>query len=152
MDPRLPVASSGIEAGVPSPASTVLVVDDDPPVRQALATLLRDVGYRVIEAADRMEAASAAGAHAPDLLVLEPGPSFGPGLRGLDQVRAACPSEPMVLVLTTRADAEHRSQALRAGCSDVLEKPCGPSTLLSTIAATLTASPCADRATPIASA
>jgi CheY-like chemotaxis protein len=52
----LPVLRSGAPADLPRGAATILVVEDDSAVREACVAILRDLGYRVLEATDGPEA------------------------------------------------------------------------------------------------
>jgi signal transduction histidine kinase/ActR/RegA family two-component response regulator len=74
-----------------SKADLVLLVDDDPAVRQVTADMLRDLGWRVLEAAGGDEALAllaghaASGLAAPDVLMLD---HAMPGMNGLELARA----------------------------------------------------------------
>ena len=49
----------------------ILVIEDDPSIRETLADLLRDVGYDVDEAVNGLEGLHRAAEHRPDLIVLD---------------------------------------------------------------------------------
>jgi CheY-like chemotaxis protein len=51
--------------------STILVVDDEPSIREIMVTLLEDEGYRVLQAENGMRALEMLPAERPDLLVLD---------------------------------------------------------------------------------
>jgi CheY-like chemotaxis protein len=51
--------------------STILVVDDEPGIRDVIATLLQDEGYRVLQAQNGAEALKLLPAEKPDLVVLD---------------------------------------------------------------------------------
>jgi CheY-like chemotaxis protein len=52
----VPVLRSGAPADLPRGSATILVVEDEPAVRDACVAILRDLGYRVLEAGDGLEA------------------------------------------------------------------------------------------------
>ncbi|MCB0963532.1 MAG: response regulator, partial [Acidimicrobiales bacterium] len=65
--------------------SRILVVDDEPQIRRALATNLRARGYEVDQAATGEEALRSASGHPPDLVLLDVGL---PGIDGLEVIEA----------------------------------------------------------------
>jgi two-component system phosphate regulon response regulator PhoB len=67
----------------PSPAQTILVVDDDADCRSVVNTVLASSGYKVIEASDGYEALKTLKTMSPDLIVLD---IMMPGLSGYDVV------------------------------------------------------------------
>jgi CheY-like chemotaxis protein len=79
------------------PAS-ILVVDDDPDVREFIAETLEDMGYRVTQAADGREGLTAASRDKPDLVILD---FIMPGLSGAEvanRLLAKKPSQPILFV------------------------------------------------------
>jgi DNA-binding response OmpR family regulator len=110
--PRTPIASS------------VLVVDDEPMVREVVARYLTLDGMRVHEAADGPAALSWLAVHRPDLVVLDimlPGTD---GLTILRQLRAN--GEVPVILLTARTDEADRVLGLELGADDYVVKPFSP--------------------------
>jgi len=100
----------------------ILVVDDEPSVRDALDRALRMDGYRVQLAADGAEALEALADTPPDAIVLDvlmPGPD---GLEVCRRLRAAGDRTP-VLMLTARDAVPDRVSGLDAGADDYLVKP-----------------------------
>jgi two-component system, OmpR family, response regulator MprA len=100
----------------------ILVVDDDPSLRQALKRALRLEGYDVELASDGTEALDAIAADAPDLVVLD---VAMPGLDGLEvsrQLRASGNRVP-ILMLTARDAVGDRVAGLDAGADDYVVKP-----------------------------
>ncbi len=100
----------------------LLVVDDDPSVREALALVLDLNGFDVATAADGREAIRTLALQAPDALVLD---VLMPGLDGLEvcrRMRATGDRTP-VLMLTARAEVSERVAGLEAGADDYLAKP-----------------------------
>lgn len=105
------------------PGRRVLVVDDEPTVREVAATYLRRAGYRVDEASDG-DAARAALADAPDLIVLD---LTLPGADGLDLLREVRRrGDVPVIVLTARGDEIDRIIGLELGADDYVVKPFSP--------------------------
>lgn len=106
----------------------VLVVDDDRPVRDALAQTLELEGYEVISAGSFVEAkdhmtAGFAGVILSDLRM--PGRD---GFHLLDHARRQDPELPVIL-LTGEGDIPMAVRAMAEGAFDFLEKPCAPSAL-----------------------
>ena len=100
----------------------VLVVDDDPAVRDSLARTLRFEGHEVETAADGREALSAVAAREPDALILDVSMPVMDGLQTCQQLRADGTLVP-VLMLTARDSVGDRVAGLDAGADDYLVKP-----------------------------
>jgi two-component system, OmpR family, response regulator MprA len=100
----------------------LLVVDDDPSVREALALVLDLNGFDVSTAQDGREAIRTLAAASPDAVILD---VLMPGLDGLEvcrRMRATGDRTP-VLMLTARAEVSERVAGLEAGADDYLAKP-----------------------------
>jgi two-component system, OmpR family, response regulator MprA len=103
-------------------SSRVLVVDDDPDVRDSLSRALRYAGYQVITAVHGGEALDVVARSPVDLIVLD---VLMPILDGLDtcrRLRERGDATP-VLVLTARDAVDDRVTGLDAGADDYLVKP-----------------------------
>jgi two-component system, OmpR family, response regulator MprA len=103
-------------------AMRLLVVDDDPSVREALALVLGLNGFDVTTAVDGREAIRTLALGSPDAVVLD---VLMPGLDGLEvcrRIRATGDRTP-VLMLTARAEVSERVAGLEAGADDYLAKP-----------------------------
>jgi two-component system, OmpR family, response regulator MprA len=100
----------------------ILVVDDEPSVRDALDRALRMDGYRVEVAADGREALDALAAAPPDAVVLDVLMPEPDGLEVCRRIRAAGDRTP-VLMLTARDAVPDRVRGLDAGADDYLVKP-----------------------------
>ncbi len=114
----------------------MLVVDDEPAVRQALDRALRFEGYKT-EAVDDGPAALAAHAERPaDAIILDVAMPRMDGLEVCRRLRAAGDATP-VLMLTARAAVNERVAGLDAGADDYLVKPFALEELLARIRALL---------------
>lgn len=106
-----------------SPApTTVLVVDDEPNIRDLLSQTLRLVGFDVVAAATGFDALAAAQAAKPGLIVLD---VMLPDLDGFEvatRLRAMGQDAP-VLFLTARDSMDDRIRGLTAGGDDYVTKP-----------------------------
>ena len=103
-------------------ATRVLVVDDDPPVRDALERALTLEGYEVDLAEDGGQALKKVATEEPDVIVLD---VLMPGVDGLEtcrRLRAEGHGLP-VLMLTARDAVSDRVDGLDAGADDYLVKP-----------------------------
>ncbi|MFC5719546.1 response regulator transcription factor [Streptomyces gamaensis] len=101
---------------------SVLVVEDDPEVRAAVADGLHIEGYEVRCAADGLEALSAVAAAPPSAIVLDVTMPVLDGLAVCRRLRALGDRTP-VLVLTARDAVSDRVAGLDAGADDYLVKP-----------------------------
>lgn len=116
--------------------TTVLVVDDDPTVREVVATYLRRDGLDVLEAADGPSALAVDADSRPDLVVLD---LMLPGLDGLEvfrRLRARRGGVPVVM-LTARGDEADRVLGLEVGADDYVAKPFSPRELVLRVQALL---------------
>jgi response regulator RpfG family c-di-GMP phosphodiesterase len=108
---------------VPTPeAPHLLVVDDEPQIRELLAQALRREGYRVTTEADGRRALAVVQAEEVQVLLTD---LRMPGITGLDLIRSAKQIRPDLgsVLLTAYASTETAVQALRFGADDYLPKP-----------------------------
>lgn len=122
------------------PTHDVLVVDDEPQVRQIVATYLEREGYSVRTAADGHEALAELGRKRPDLVVLDlmiPGVD---GLTVLKRLRDAGDLVP-VIVLSAKGQESERVAGLELGADDYLAKPASPREVAARVRAVLRRSP-----------
>ena len=118
-----------------SPRSTILVVDDDPGIRDLLRLYLTRDGYRVLEAEDGAGALTLAREEACDLVLLD---VMLPGMDGLEVCRrlreeASTP----ILLLTARSGDSDKVVGLDVGADDYVVKPFSPRELMARIRAQL---------------
>ena len=100
----------------------VLVVDDDPDVRDSLRRSLTFEGYQVTEAADGAQALGVIAAARPDIVVLDLQMPVLGGLETCRKLREQGDDVP-VLMLTARDGTRDRVTGLDAGADDYLPKP-----------------------------
>jgi two-component system, OmpR family, response regulator MprA len=114
----------------------ILVVDDDPAVRESLRRSLEFNDYEVSVASDGAEALARIPAEQPDALVLD---VMMPRLDGLEATKAlrAAGNDVPILVLTARDAVSDRVDGLDAGADDYLTKPFALEELLARIRALL---------------
>ena len=106
----------------------VLIVDDDPEIRQLLAEYLRDAGYQTSTASDGKEMRRRLELNVIDLIVLD---LMLPGEDGLSLCRTLrSTSNIPVIMLTARASLIDRIVGLEIGADDYLPKPFDPRELL----------------------
>jgi two-component system, OmpR family, KDP operon response regulator KdpE len=113
----------------------VLVVDDEPEIRNIIRVLLEAEGYRIAEAETASRAQVAARTEKPDLVLLDLGLPDGDGLAVLRSIRAWSPV-PLV-VLSARTMEEQKIAALDAGADDYVTKPFSAPELLARVRAAL---------------
>jgi two-component system response regulator MprA len=114
----------------------VLVVDDEPAVRQALDRALRFEGFQTELAEDGQAALLAHAQRAADAIVLDVAMPRLDGLEVCRRLRSAGDSTP-ILLLTARAAVDERVAGLDAGADDYLVKPFALEELLARIRALL---------------
>jgi len=113
----------------------VLVVDDDPTVREVVVSYLRAAKYDVAEAADGETALAVMSGARPDLVVLD---VMLPGIDGLEVFRRmrAVADVPIVMLTALGAEAD-RVVGLQLGADDYVTKPFSPRELVLRVASVL---------------
>jgi DNA-binding response OmpR family regulator len=110
----------------PEPQRTVLVVEDEPHIRELVALHLELDGWTVTQTGDGQEALRLARAEPFDLVILD---LMLPGLDGMTVLRAIRRDAPAkdvpVLLLTARRDESDKVLGLESGADDYLTKPFG---------------------------
>ena len=99
----------------------VLVVDDEPMLRNLLSRLLRMEGYEVIEAEDGQAALDQVAAHSPDLVLLDVMLPARDGLDVLGDLRQS--SEIPVILVSALGEEADRVLGLKMGADDYVVKP-----------------------------
>ncbi|MBB3036955.1 response regulator transcription factor [Hoyosella altamirensis] len=101
--------------------STILLVEDDPTISQALSDRLTAEGFRVIQAFDGPAAVLAHDAHEPDVVVLD---VMLPGFDGPEVCRRIQATRPVPVLMLTARDAEtDLLVGLGVGADDYVTKP-----------------------------
>jgi DNA-binding response OmpR family regulator len=104
--------------------TTVLVVDDEPIVREVVVRYLEREGYRTLEAGDGDLARRLLEEHSPGLVVLD---VMLPGTDGLELCRwIRARSELPIIMLTARGEEADRIVGLELGADDYVTKPFSP--------------------------
>jgi len=114
---------------------TVLVVDDEPPIRRLLRTSLAASGYRIVEAEDAAGAMRALATEKPDLMIIDLGLPDKGGLELISEIRKT--SAVPIVVLSARHDERSKVEALDLGADDYVSKPFGMAELLARLRAAL---------------
>jgi DNA-binding response OmpR family regulator len=105
-------------------STTVLVVDDEPIVREVVVSYLQHEGYETLEAGDGQAARRLVEEDPPDLVVLD---LMLPGIDGLELCRwIRARSDLPVIMLTARGEEADRIVGLELGADDYIAKPFSP--------------------------
>jgi DNA-binding NtrC family response regulator len=117
--------------------STILVVDDEAPFRAVLRDILEPLGYRIIEAADGLEALERLSRMRIDLVIADQRMPRVDGLELLREIRRS-PSPPPVVLMTAYGTIPDAIAAVRAGAIDYVTKPLhSPRALIDVVKRTL---------------
>ncbi len=121
----------------------ILVVDDEPTYRDALAFNLRRDGYQVAVAADGVAAVAAFETESPDLILLD---LMLPGLSGIEVCkRVRTTSNVPIIMVTAKDDEVDKVVGLEVGADDYLTKPYSYRELVARIRAVLRRTSPADK-------
>ena len=116
----------------------ILIVDDEPAIREMVAFALRKGDYEPVHAGDAREAQSAIAAKVPDLILLD---WMLPGTSGLELARRwrreDLTREIPIIMLTARGEEDDRVGGLEAGVDDYVVKPFSARELLARIRAVM---------------
>ncbi len=122
---------------------TILLVDDEPPIQRATATLLRSRGYAVTVAGTGAEALEVLDRDRPSLAIVDLGLPDIDGTALCQRLRAR--ADIPIIVLSVRGEERSKVQALDAGADDYVTKPFGPEELLARVRAGLRRAPGSDQ-------
>ena len=127
------------------PATTVLVIDDEPQIRRLLRVTLEANGYRVFDATTGQEGIAEAAQRRPDIILLDLGLPDMDGVSVLKRLREW--SRVPVVILTVRDREADKIAALDHGADDFVTKPFSTGELLARLRVALRhAQPTADTA------
>ncbi len=119
-------------------SANILIVEDEPAVRQMLGFTLTSKGYTYLEAGDVQQARQAMGSVIPDLILLD---WMLPGISGMDFARQlkddARTCTIPIIMLTARVAEDDRIQALDLGIDDYMTKPFSTAELLARVRAVM---------------
>src|SRR5690554_2024358 len=119
-------------------AKTVLIVDDEAPIREMIAVALEMADYHVLEADSAQAAHAMIVDHQPDLVLLD---WMMPGTSGIELARrlkredvtASIP----IIMLTAKGEEDNKIQGLEVGADDYITKPFSPRELVARLKAVL---------------
>ncbi|MDR9437930.1 MAG: phosphate regulon transcriptional regulator PhoB [Halomonas sp.] len=119
-------------------AKTVLIVDDEAPIREMIAVALEMADYRVLEADNAQDAHAMVVDHQPDLVLLD---WMMPGTSGIELARRLkreeATAELPIIMLTAKGEEDNKIQGLEAGADDYITKPFSPRELVARLKAVL---------------
>ena len=112
----------------------ILIVDDDPDVRQGMHVRLKANHYDTFFAGDALSSIAEARKHDPDLIILDLGLPAGDGFVVMDRLKTV-PSLAVipVIVVSARDVLANKERALKAGAKAFLQKPVDNAELLKVI-------------------
>jgi two-component system phosphate regulon response regulator PhoB len=117
---------------------TVLIVDDEAPIREMIAVALEMADYDYLEAANAKEAHELAVDRRPDLILLD---WMLPGTSGIELARRLkreeITAEIPIIMLTAKAEEDNKIQGLEVGADDYITKPFSPKELVARLKAVL---------------
>ncbi len=114
-------------------ANTILVVDDEPDIRDIIRDVLSDEGYPVSTAANAQDARSKFAAERPALVLLDIWMPDTDGIALLKEWREKEGSKVPVIMISGHGTVETAVEAIRIGAYDFLEKPLSTAKLLVTV-------------------
>lgn len=116
----------------------ILVVDDEPAIREMINMALSQAGFEVTEAADAVQARLRVSEALPDLALLD---WMLPGMSGIELARYLRKNDVSrrlpIIMLTAKGDEDDKLKGLDVGADDYLTKPFSPRELIARIRAVL---------------
>ena len=113
---------------------TILIVEDDMPIRNLISTTLKTHEYKFLTAKDGNDAIMQASSHNPDVVLLDLGLPDIDGVEVIKKIRTW--SEMPIIVISARSEDKDKIDALDAGADDYLTKPFSVEELLARLRAT----------------
>lgn len=114
---------------------TILVVEDDIPVRNLITTTLKTHDYKYLTAPNGSEAVLLASSHNPDVVFLDLGLPDIDGIEVIKQIRSW--SNMPIIVISARSEDDDKIEALDSGADDYLTKPFSVEELLARLRVTV---------------
>lgn len=119
-------------------SKTVLIVDDEAPIREMIAVALEMADYHVLEAENAQTGHAMALDKKPDLILLD---WMMPGTSGIELARRLkreeATAEMPIILLTAKGEEDNKVQGLEAGADDYITKPFSPRELVARLKAVL---------------
>ncbi|MBQ0747338.1 MAG: phosphate regulon transcriptional regulator PhoB [Marinobacter sp.] len=117
---------------------TVLIVDDEPAIREMIAVALEMADYECLEAADAREAHALIIDRQPDIILLD---WMLPGTSGIELARRLKKEETTanipIIMLTAKVEEDNKIRGLEVGADDYITKPFSPRELVARLKAVL---------------
>jgi CheY-like chemotaxis protein len=101
----------------------VLIVEDYEDTREFMKILLEGYGYKVIEAADGIEAIDRVKQFHPDLILMDISLPLVDGLTATRAIRAFGTDSKVPIIAVTAFGKSYYNKAIEAGCNDLIDKP-----------------------------
>ncbi len=121
-----------------SASKSVLIVDDEAPIREMIAVALEMAGYHCLEAENANEAHGLIVDDKPDMVLLD---WMMPGASGIEFARRLRKDETTadipIIMLTAKGDEDNKIKGLEAGVDDYITKPFSPRELVARLKAVL---------------
>jgi len=103
---------------------TILIVDDEPDIREILVAILSEEGYHMDFAENGLDGYEKARELIPDLIILD---VMMPGMNGFEVCRKIRTEPPLaqvpIIIVTAIDDDGYRSRSIESGANDFLSKP-----------------------------
>lgn len=117
---------------------TVLIIDDEAPIREMIAVALKMAGYSCLEAENAQTGHALVVDHQPDIILLD---WMMPDVSGIELARRLkrepASADIPIIMLTARGEEDNKVQGLEAGADDYITKPFSPRELIARIKAVL---------------
>ena len=129
---------------------TILIVDDEAPIREMIAVALEMAGYECLEADNTQQAHASIVDRRPDLILLD---WMLPGTSGIELARRLkrddMTADIPIIMLTAKGEEDNKIQGLGVGADDYITKPFSPRELVARLKAVLRRAGPADAETPL---
>ncbi len=114
------------------PIANVLIIDDDPGIRESISHVVQWLGHRAISSSTLQEALRRIASEEFDMVFLDVRLPDGDGLEFLPRIQAAS-SSPEVIIMTGYGDPDGAELAMKHGAWEYIEKPSSVDAILSSL-------------------